>query len=74
MAHGRRRLRLGPIGAAVISGWLTACGGSAAPPPLADDRAVPAATDEPVLPPEAAVGRSAESGEVAGAGGSAVDD
>ncbi|MFM8238301.1 MAG: hypothetical protein ACKOBG_11220 [Actinomycetota bacterium] len=36
MAHGRRRLRLGPIGAAVISGWLTACGGSAAPPPLAD--------------------------------------
>lgn len=36
MAHGRRRLRLRPIGAAVVAGWLTACSGPAVPPRLTD--------------------------------------
>lgn len=47
MALGRRRLRLRPIGAAVVAGWLTACAGPSAPPPLADRTPAASPADSP---------------------------
>ena len=53
MTGGRRRL--GSVGAAVIAGWLTACAGTPAPPPLAETSATtspaPPAADPSDLSP-----------------------